>query len=114
MEIPHNPQNFIERRDKTRITCNCLAVVSGQDQQGEKFEEVARVLNLSASGAYLLLEQPVITGGQVHMQIALPIGTPDQETSNRLMTDGIVVRGELHGTGENGIAVRFQRYRFTL
>lgn len=103
---------FSERRTKTRITCTFTAVVRGHDADGKEFEDRARVLNLSAGGVYMLLNRPVYAGGRVSMQIALPFGTEEPDRPG-LMTEGTILREEAYLPGFTGVAVKFDRHRFT-
>ncbi len=54
MEKHQNNVAFVERRGKPRMRCAYPAVVRGLSQLGKKFEETATVLNLSATGAYII------------------------------------------------------------
>ncbi len=102
---------FIEKREKSRITCNFAAIVKGRDERGREFEENARVINLSASGIYMLLNRSLEDGQQLNVRIALPTGSLKMGTS-RLVTEGLVIRGESLSMGVMGIAVKFNHYRF--
>lgn len=104
-------ETFMEKREKTRISCNFAAIVKGRDQRGREFEENARVLNLSASGIYLLLNRLLEDGQQLNVRIALPTGSLKLGTS-RLVTEGIVIREESLSAGVMGVAVKFNHYRF--
>ena len=100
-----------EKRAKSRITCNFAAVVRGRDEKGREFEENARVVNMSASGIYMLLNRSIGAGEQLSVRIALPTGSL-KLGSSKLLTDGHVVRAEPHATGAMGIALKFNNYRF--
>jgi hypothetical protein len=112
-EMNQTPGNefFSERRGKSRITCNFAAIVRGRDENGMEFEENTKVIDLSASGTYLLLNHTVYSGKELSVRIALPTGSLELGTS-KLATKGIVVRREPHTTGNFGIAVKFTHYRF--
>ncbi|PKN84469.1 MAG: hypothetical protein CVU46_14070 [Chloroflexi bacterium HGW-Chloroflexi-8] len=102
---------FSEKRAKSRITCNFAAIVVGQDEKGREFEENARVVNMSASGIYMLLNRSIGAGEKLSVRIALPTGSL-KLGSSKLLTDGNVVRVEPYTTGVMGIAVKFNHYRF--
>jgi hypothetical protein len=112
-EMNQTPEHetFSERRSKSRIPCNYAAIVEGRDENGKKFEENARVISLSTSGIYMLLNRSIYTGEELSVRIALPTGSLKLGTS-KLATTGIVIRGEPQSTGVFGIAVKFNHYRF--
>jgi hypothetical protein len=100
-----------ERRAKPRMQCAYHALVNGYSHNGTKFEENGTVLNLSASGAYLLLNHSIKDGQDLSVRIAFPTGSLEWGSS-KLATKGIVVRTEDLSEGVIGIAVMFQHYRF--
>jgi hypothetical protein len=100
-----------ERRGKPRMQCAYHALVNGHSHNGTKFEENGTVLNLSASGAYLLLNHSIEDGQDLSVRIAFPTGSLEWGSS-KLATNGIVVRTENLSEGVIGIAVMFQHYRF--
>jgi hypothetical protein len=102
---------ILERRSKLRIICRYPAIVRGCTLVGKKFEENATVLNLSAIGAYLLLNRFIQIGQVLSIKIALPTGSLELGTS-KLATVGVVVRCEALSKGVLGIAIKFQSYRF--
>jgi hypothetical protein len=102
---------FIERRAKHRINCDYPAIVRGRDPLGKKFEENARVINLSTGGIYVLVRHSIQPGAFLSVRIALPTGSLRWGTSN-LSANGTVVRSELHSDGVTGIAIKFERYKF--
>jgi hypothetical protein len=103
--------SFVERREKPRMKCAYHAMVRGLSKIGKKFEENATVINLSASGAYLLLNRFIDLGQDLSVKIAFPTGSLELGSSN-LSTKGIVVRKETLSEGVIGIAIQLQRYRF--
>jgi hypothetical protein len=102
----------IERRLTPRIICDFSAIVRGFDPQGQKFEEKARVINLSATGIYVQILCPIQIGANLSVQVAFPTGSLRWGTSN-LDLQGSVVRSEMQSDGVSGIAIRFYTYRFT-
>jgi hypothetical protein len=102
---------LLERRAKPRINCDFPALVRGRDPLGKKFEENARVINLSTSGIYVLVHRSIQPGDVLSLRIALPTGSLRWGTSN-LSANGIVVRNELQSDGVTGIAIKFMTYKF--
>jgi len=78
---------------------------------GKKFEENATVLNLSASGVYVLLNRSIQKGQDVSLRIAFPTGSLELGSS-KLATTGVVVRTEPLTVGQLGVAVMIHNYRF--
>ena len=100
----------IERRGKPRIKCAYPAMVRGCSTEGKKFEEHATVLNMSASGVYLLVNRFIQKGQELSVKIAFPSGSL-KWGSSKLVTTGVVVRTDfLEGT--MGVAIKFLHYRF--
>ena len=100
-----------EKRGKPRMECAYPATVRGYSLEGKKFEENATVLNLSASGAYVLLNRFINKGEELSVKIAFPTGS-FKWGSSKLATKGVIVRTEALSEGVLGIAVKFQRRRF--
>jgi hypothetical protein len=111
MEKHQNNIAFVERRGKPRMRCAYPAVVRGLSQMGKKFEETATVLNLSATGAYILLNRLIQNGQDLSVKIAFPTGSLEWGSAN-LNTNGVVVRTETLTEGVLGVAILLQRYRF--
>jgi len=102
---------YPERRKKSRIICDYPAVLQGREVDGTKFSENGRVINLSASGIFVVSKHAIPIDTEVNTRIALPTGSLVWGTS-KLSTSGNVVRNELQ-TGEAvGIAINFHRYKF--
>ena len=83
----------------------------GRDAQGKKYEETARVINLSSSGIFVLIGRLIQPGEEVSVRITLPTGSLTWGTS-KLATIGNVVRSELQSDEAVGIAIKFQAYKF--
>jgi hypothetical protein len=102
---------FVERRGKPRMKCAYPALVRGLSQLGKKFEDTATVLNLSACGAYILLNRLIQNGQDLSVKIAFPTGSLELGCAN-LNTKGVVVRTETLSEGVLGVAITLQGYRF--
>lgn len=86
-------------------------MIRASSVDGKKFEENATVLNLSATGVYMLLNRSIQKGQDVSLRIAFPTGSLELGSS-KLATTGVVVRTEPLSEGQLGVAVRIQNYRF--
>jgi hypothetical protein len=111
MEQQDSKSALLERRQKPRIHCTYPALVHGCNREGKKFEEYATVLNLSASGAYMVLNRSIIPGQDLSVKISMPTGSLESGTF-KLATAAQVVRAEPLGGIVLGIAIKFQHYRF--
>jgi hypothetical protein len=111
MDLTAKIIQFAEKRTKPRINCNYPAVVRGLDARGKKYEESARVINLSRGGAYALIKRPMEAGDVLSVQIAFPTGSLQWGTP-KLATNAVVKRSELKGGELCGIAIEFQGFRF--
>lgn len=100
-----------DRRVKPRIECDYLAVVEGMNGNGYRFQANAQLVNLSATGLFMLVHRDLTYGSRITVTIHLtdPSLNPD---APRLATNGIVVRTEPGLAGACGIAIKFQNYRF--
>jgi hypothetical protein len=112
MDLNTSNSSILERRGKPRMKCAYPAMVKGSSlPNGKKFEENATVLNLSASGAYVLINHIIKNGQDLSVKIAFPTGSLEWGSS-KLATNGVVVRTEGLSEGVLGIAIMFQSYRF--
>jgi hypothetical protein len=111
MDKYQSNRSFVERRGKPRMKCAYPAMVRGLTSEGKKLEENATVLNLSASGVYILLTCLVKKGEDLSLKIAFPTGSLEWGIS-KLTSKGVVVRTEALSEGVLGVAVNFQGYRF--
>lgn len=100
-----------DRRIKPRIECEYPAIVEGQDDNGTKYDEKARLANLSASGLFMLTNRYIESGSRLSVTVHLCNSFNDNE-SPKLATNGVVVRTEPKSNGMCGIAVLFSHYRF--
>ena len=112
------PLNTIpDHRSKPRMTCHFLAIVSGNDPKGKRFEELGELANLSASGTYLTLKRSIELGEKLFITIHLSslLEREDflhqEEEFSKLAATGIVKRIEPQLDGEYGIAIQFESYR---
>lgn len=101
-----------ERRSNERINCKYSAIVQGNSQNGEEFEEIARVKNLSTGGAYLLINRKVEVGQRLSLRIVLPTGSLEFGSSRLSINAANVLRTELVAKDVLGVAINFQNYRF--
>jgi hypothetical protein len=101
----------IERRRKPRIECQYTATVQGRDTQGNKYEDTARLANLSATGLYMWVKHPIELGEKIFVTVRINTGLL-KEATPRIATDGIVTRIDPERDGVIGVAIEFQRYRF--
>ena len=111
--MDQNARNIavVERRSKPRIKCAYPAIVRGCSLNGKKFEENAAVLNLSASGIYVLLNCFIQKDQDLSVKIAFPTGSLEWGSS-KLTSNGVVVRSETLSEGILGVAIKFEHYRF--
>ena len=101
----------LDRRVKPRIECDYLAFVEGSNGGSNKYHDQAKLVNLSASGLFMLVNREAVNGSKVSVTIHLAnsSSTPD---APKLVMNGIVVRTEPRTDGMCGMAVKFQNYRF--
>ena len=92
------------------MECNYPALVQGSNVSGEKFKEEGKVVNLSRSGIFVLLNQAIPDYYEVSARIDLPTGIAEFGSS-RLTTIGTVVRSEPRGDGAFGVAIKFQHFQ---
>ena len=111
MDQYQNNNSVPDKRGKPRMKCAYPAMVRGLSLDGKRFEENATVLNLSASGVYVLLNRFIQTGQDLSVKIAFPTGSLEWGSS-KLTSNGVVVRTEVLSDGVLGVAVIFQGYRF--
>ncbi len=100
-----------ERRIKPRVICDYPAIVEGHDEYGNKFNDSAKLTNLSASGLFMKANRRITIGSQLSVTILLTSAQIDINTP-KIATNGIVVRSEPQIDGTCGIALKFNGYRF--
>lgn len=100
-----------ERRTKPRIQVAFPALVRGRDSAG-KFEEDARIDNLSAIGLYLRTKRRVALGSSLFVTLRFTAQPSFQIAAPILATRGTVVRTDVKPDGTFNLAVKLDRYRF--
>jgi hypothetical protein len=100
-----------DRRVKPRIECDYPAIVEGYEADGSKYNEQARLANLSASGLFMVADRFIENGSKLTVTVLLSNPSEDDEVP-KLSTNGIVVRTEEKMDGKCGVAVKFSNYRF--
>lgn len=93
------------------MKCAYPATVLGHSKDRKKYEENTTVLNLSASGVYVLLDRFIEIGQDLSLKIAFPTGSLEWGSS-KLTSNGVVVRTETLSEGILGVAIKFEHYRF--
>ncbi len=111
MEENNAQVTIVERRRKPRINCQYSATVHGQDAKGKKFEDSAKLANLSATGLFMWINREVQQGQKIFVIVRLNSDLL-KDTTPRIATNGIVTRVEPQADGVMGVAIKFQRYRF--
>jgi PilZ domain len=106
-----NMANIAERRDKPRLDCDYPAIVKGIDQQGKKYKDNGKLINLSASGLYLWVNRDIENNSKLSVTVLLSNILIDKDTP-KLATEGIVIRNEPQTNGTYGIALKLSHYRF--
>jgi hypothetical protein len=100
-----------DRRIKPRIDCDYPAIVEGFDGDGTKYNEEAKLANLSASGLFMLANRYIENGSKLSVTVLLSNSLIDKDAP-RLATNGTVVRTEPQANGTCGIAIKFYHYKF--
>jgi hypothetical protein len=111
MEEREQMYTTTDRRVKPRINCDYPAVIEGTNGSGKKFLDQAKIVNLSASGLFLLVNREITNGSKLTVTIHLS-DTTDNPDTPKLATNGTVVRSEPRTSGTCGVAIKFQNYRF--
>jgi hypothetical protein len=102
-----------ERRRKPRIYDPFPAKVQGTDINGESFETMTVIDNLSADAMYLRLMQRVKQGTKLSVLFQLSLKTGAEAVSQpRVAVQGSVLRTETRAGGVCGVAITFDRSRF--
>jgi hypothetical protein len=103
--------NSPDRRIKPRVICDYPAIVEGYDKDGNKYNENAKLANLSATGLYMMANRYIENGAPLSVTILLTGSLIDNDTP-KVATNGIVVRSEPLIDGTCGIAIKFNKYKF--
>ncbi len=100
-----------DRRIKPRIECDYPAIIEGYDTDGTKYNDHAKLMNLSASGLFMLSSRRIESGSKLSVTVLLS-NFSENGDAPRLATNGMVVRIEPKSNGTYGVAIRFTHYRF--
>jgi hypothetical protein len=103
--------NTPERRIKPRVICEYPVIIEGYDGDGKKYNDNAKLANLSASGLFMKAHRKIEYGSKLSVTVLLTTALIDKDTP-KLATNGIVVRAEPQLDGTCGIAIKFNHYRF--
>ena len=103
--------NTPERRIKPRVICDYPVIIQGNDSDGNKYNENAKLANLSASGLYMKVNRNIKKGSLLSVSVFLTSALIEKDTP-RIVTNGIVVRTDPQIDGTYGVAVKFINYRF--
>jgi len=95
------------RRMKPRSVCDYEAIVNGCDAIGGAFTENARIVNISAGGAFLYLYRPIMVETVLSLKVTVPASENRAATSARA-TNAQVVRCASYPIGIYGVAVKFK------
>jgi hypothetical protein len=100
-----------DRRIKPRVDCDYPVLIEGFDGDGNKYNESARLANLSASGLFMKAQRNIENGSTLSVTVLLTSEIVEKDTP-KIATNGIVVRTEPQTDGTCGIAIKFNNYRF--
>lgn len=100
-----------DRRVKPRIECDYPAIIEGYDGDGTKYNDHAKLANLSASGLFMMAHRNLKNGTKLSVTVLLSNMISELDAP-KLSTNGIVVRTEPQKNGMCGIAIKFTNYRF--
>ncbi|MDP2915258.1 MAG: PilZ domain-containing protein [Candidatus Aminicenantes bacterium] len=100
----------INRRREWRFELPLTAIVEGTLPQGKNFKEVAKLENISSTGAYLCLDSGVVVGSKLNIIIELPKELTESQ-GLKLQIGGMTVRLEKPNkkNKKQGVAVRFDK-----
>jgi hypothetical protein len=102
-----------ERRKKPRICVPFSALVRGWNEDGERFKELVKLENLSASGLYFKTNKGYQPGGKVCVTILLSfVPQPDRQEVCSLSTLGEVKRVDRNSGSGYGVAIQIQSCEF--
>jgi hypothetical protein len=102
----------LERRRKPRIYQPFQVIVSGIATDGEAFEIVTVLDNMSSTGIYLKLEKRVELGVKLSMMIRLSTSHDEDLEVAKVAIECIVVRSEPLTDGKWGVALSIIKRRF--
>jgi hypothetical protein len=94
-----------ERRHATRYALRLPAIVRAADPTNTDVDAVSEVIDISAEGAFLRLDQPVSLGTDLKLVIGLGDGL-------KMAVQATVLRSGTTWLGVPGVALRFARAKF--
>jgi hypothetical protein len=100
-----------ERRIKPRIKEPFPLSLVSVDEAGHSYTFETMTENMSASGLYFNIAQPLEKGTMVYAFLRIPRPGAEGETRMLMATEGQVVRTDLMPQGNFGIAVAFTRHQ---
>jgi hypothetical protein len=100
-----------ERRAKPRVNVDCATIVEGINGDGAKYNLIGRLVNLSASGLFMLVNRDIENGTKLSITVLLS-DSFQNVSAPKVATSGIVVRKEPREDGTYGVAIKFHNYRF--
>lgn len=100
-----------ERRRRSRIYCPFPATVSGADVNGEPFDVLTVIDNLSSNSLYLRIMPCVEKGYKLAVTLQLRT-TLEETTPTKVALEGHVIRADQKPGGACGIAIGFEKPRF--
>ena len=101
----------LDRRVKPRIDCDCPAIIEAYDSDGINYSDQGKLVNLSASGLFMLVNRDIENGSKLSVTVHLSNSLIDTDEP-KLAIKGIVVRIEPQTKRTCGVAVKFHHYRF--
>ncbi len=101
-----------ERRGWTRIRQPFRTDIDGRDPEGRAFHTTAVLDNISASGLFIRLGNPVEEGAELSFVIRLSTLPEEHGVVPRIAARGTVRRVEPQPDGKVGIGVIFTEQRF--
>jgi len=102
-----------DRRKKPRICVPFHATVRGMNNEGEEFIVETVLDNVSSDGLYLRMMPSIKEGTTLAIEILLhkPLHVTE-ESSSRILVDGLVLRTDNKAGGVFGVAVALDNVRF--
>jgi len=107
---PTSSLQEIARRKEWRFDLPLTALVQGELPHGKKFQESAKLNNISSTGAYFKLDSSIVVGSKLTLIIDLPKEITDGKKV-QLRIEGITVRLEQtrKTAKKQGVAVHFNK-----
>ena len=105
-------RSSIERRGAVRLALPFPATVRGMDQRGDRFTLDTLLDNLSSTGLYLRMAQPIEPGTTLFVVVRLSMTPARQVPAPSVAARCVALRAERQPGGDWGIAFAFTRHRF--